>query len=300
MMSKPNVLAYSKGDANRPRSLRLDLGGWDAHALQWGEVGAPPVLLLHGFTANAHSWEHLARALSGTHDVVALDQRGHGYSAPTDRFGTKALVDDVGRTFDRLGWQSASIVGQSMGGVTGFLFAAREPSRVQRLVVIDSGPVAAPEGRARIQANVTGQDRFSSIEEVLLSARRSFPRADDLLLSHRVLHNLKLASSGQLEWRTARALMDGTAPRDDYSEDERWEAWRAIVAPTLLVHGQESDLLTLELVEQLISARPEIEVAHIERAGHAIPLDQPGALATVVERFLQDWSIAEEDDRIEV
>jgi esterase len=298
-MSNHDILAHSKGGADRPRSLRLDLGGWDAHALQWGDLGGPPVLLLHGFTANAHSWEHLARALSGAHDVVALDQRGHGRSAPTDRFGTKALVDDVGPAFDRLGWESASIVGQSMGGVTGFLFAAREPSRVQRLVVIDSGPVAAPEGRARIQANVTGQDRFSSIDEVLLSARRSFPRADDVLLSHRVLHNLKLTSSGQLEWRTARAWIDGTAQRDDYSEDERWEAWRAVTAPTLLVHGQESDLLTLELVEQLISVRPEIEVAHIADAGHAIPLDQPEALATVVERFLRDPATAEEDTRIE-
>jgi esterase len=270
----------------RPRSHRADLDGWEAHFLRWGEIGKPPVLLLHGFTAHAHSWQHLGQALSGSHDVVALDQRGHGRSAPSDRYGTRVLVDDVAHLFDHLGWKSASIVGQSMGGVTGFLFAAQHPSSVEKLVVIDVGPVAAPEGSARIAANVGTQVDFASLDEALAVATGSFPAADEVLLSHRVLHNLELTPDGRLTWRTARALLDGSAHRDDYSVEERWEAWGTVRAPLLLVHGVESDVLTPALVDELLVARPQTEVVHIEGAGHAVPLDQPVALAATVQSFL--------------
>jgi esterase len=269
-----------------PRSHRAALDGWDAHFLRWGEVGAPPVLLLHGFTGHAHSWQHLAQALSGSRDVVALDQRGHGRSAPTGLYGTRIQVDDVARLFDDLGRERGSIVGHSMGGVTGFLFAAQHPLSVEKLVVIDVGPVAASEGMARIRANVGGPDHFASVDESLAAARRSFPAADEVLLSHRVLHNLELTAEGRLTWRTARELLDGSAQRDDYSVEERWRAWQAVRARMLLVHGAESDVLTTPLVEQLLAARPETEVTHIEGAGHAVPLDQPESLATAVESFL--------------
>jgi pimeloyl-ACP methyl ester carboxylesterase len=87
-------------------------------------------------------------------------------------------------------------------------------------------------------------------------------------------------------WRTARALLDGSAQRDDYSAEERWDAWRRVRAPLLLVHGVESDVLTPPLVQQLLTARPETEVRHIEGAGHAVPLDQPESLADAVRSFL--------------
>jgi pimeloyl-ACP methyl ester carboxylesterase len=59
-----------------------------------------------------------------------------------------------------------------------------------------------------------------------------------------------------------------------------------VPAPTLLVHGADSDVLTYPLVQDLRDARPDLEVVGIDGAGHAIPLDQPGPLAAAVARFL--------------
>jgi pimeloyl-ACP methyl ester carboxylesterase len=227
------------------RQERVDLDGWDAHILRWGATSTRRVLLLHGFTSHAHSWQHLASALvSGAgHEVVALDQRGHGRS----------------------------------GGYS---------ARVDRIVVIDAGPEVAPGGGARIRANVGRPDVFASIDDALADARVWFPAADEELLRHRVQHNLVPTADGKLTWRTAPELRDGTASRDDFTAEERWAAWRTVSAPTLLVHGADSDVLTYPLVQDLRNARPDIEVADIEGAGHAIPLDQPGPLAVAVGRFL--------------
>ena len=173
-------------------SFRLDLEGWDAHLLRWGspDPDAGRVLLLHGGAGHAHVWGHLAGRLSDRFTVVALDQRGHGESGPTDRYGSKVLADDVGRVLDALGWPTASLVGHSMGGQAAYLFATAHPDRVERLVVIDTGPEADPAGITRIRANLAGPDSFATFDDALAEGRRWFPGADETLLRHRVEHNL--------------------------------------------------------------------------------------------------------------
>jgi pimeloyl-ACP methyl ester carboxylesterase len=198
------------------------------------------------------------------------------------------MVRDVGRLFDDLGWDTVSLVGQSMGGINAFLFAAAKPARVDRLVVIDVGPEIAPEGAQRVRRTASGPAIFASIDDALAQARESFPRADPGLLERRVRHNLVAMPNRRWRWRTDASLLDGTATPDDHTVDERWDAWRAITCPTLLVHGVESDVLTSPLVDAMVDARvaPGLEVVEIAGAGHPVPLDQPDALAAAVGAFL--------------
>jgi esterase len=279
------VPGISTGD-----SFRIELQGWDAHVLRW-ESPAPDggrVVLLHGGAGHAHAWAHLAGRLSGRYTVVALDQRGHGESGPTGRYGSKVLADDVGRLLDALGWPTASLVGHSMGGQAAYLFAAAHPDRVERLVVIDTGPEAEPAGIARIRANLSGPDSFATFDDALAEGRRWFPGADETLLRYRVEHNLVTRPDGTLAWRTATGIRDGDTAREDHSDDERWAGWRALRIPTLLVHGAESDVLTDALVTRFTESNPAIRVERIAAAGHSVPLDQPDALADVAAAFLSD------------
>jgi pimeloyl-ACP methyl ester carboxylesterase len=196
------------------------------------------------------------------------------------------MVHDIELLFDWLGWSTATIVGQSMGGINAFLFDAAQPGRVDRLVIVDIGPEVDPAGAARIQANVGNPDVFASFDEALAEGRRLFPLADAGLLVDRIRHNVIETESGALTWRTDRRLRDGSAQRDDHTADERWSAWRHGRAPLLLVHGTHSDILTPPLIERLLEARPNVTVVDIEGAGHAVPLDRPEALAAAVTSFL--------------
>lgn len=270
-------------------SFRVDLGGWDAHALRWkpkepDEAGR--VLLLHGGAAHAHTWAHLAGVLSDRFDVVALDQRGHGISGPSELQGSRVLADDVGRLLDALGWAQAALVGHSMGGQAAYLYAAAHPERVQRLVVIDSGPEAAPEGIQRIRQNVEGPASFADFDEALAAGRRWFPRAEEDLLRYRVEHNLEHGPDGRLVWRSSSLLRGDPASRRDHTDDERWAAWKALAIPTLLIHGADSDILTDRLVARFVEVNSAVVVARIADAGHSIPIEQPEALARVINDFL--------------
>ena len=271
-------------------SFRLELQGWDAHVLRWESPNpdAGRVVLLHGGGGHAHTWGHLAGRLLDRFTVVALDQRGHGESGPTDRYGSKVLAADVGRLLDVLEWPNASLVGHSMGGQAAYQFAAAHPDRVERLVVIDTGPEADPAGIARIRANLAGPDSFATFDDALAEGHRWFPGADETLLRHRVEHNLVTRPDGTLAWRTATGIHDSDTAREDYSDDERWDGWGRLRIPTLLVHGADSDVLTDALVARFAESNPAIRVERIEAAGHSIPLDQPDALAYVAAAFLSD------------
>ncbi|HEY3831466.1 MAG TPA: alpha/beta hydrolase [Acidimicrobiia bacterium] len=108
----------------------------------WGDVGdRPPVVLHHGFAANAFvNWVRpgLVDALAGAgHHVVALDARGHGRSdTPHDpaRYGHGRMADDVQQLVDHLGFERYDLAGYSMGGVVSATVASRD-HRVQRLVL---------------------------------------------------------------------------------------------------------------------------------------------------------------------
>jgi pimeloyl-ACP methyl ester carboxylesterase len=114
--------------------------------------------------------------------VVALDQREHGLSSPTSRDGSRVLADDVGHLLDALGWNNASLVGHPMGGQAAYQYADGQPYRVERLVAIDTGPELAPEGAARVRADMAGPDVFASAEEALTARWRWFPNVSEYLV----------------------------------------------------------------------------------------------------------------------
>jgi esterase len=285
MTGRRSFAVPSELPTSRGHSERVLLDGWDAHILRWGEPSPHRVVLLHGFASHAHEWQHLAAGLVPGHEVVALDQRGHGRSGLTDRYGTRVLVEDARLLLDALGWDRASLVGHSTGGQGALMLAARYPERVDRMVIIESGPQICPEDSVR--ADLRGRPRvFASVKGALSDARLSFPAADEALLRDRVEHDLVPNRDGGLTSRTAAGLREGTVKSDDFSAAECWAAWRSVIAHTLLVHGAESDVLTYPLVARLASVRPDVEVVHIEGAAHAVQLDRPRSLQAVVSAFL--------------
>src|SRR5262249_6284597 len=118
---------------------------WDGVAIayeEWGDGGAvPPVLLHHGFIADAASnWvaTGVVDALTEAgRRVIAPDARGHGRSQkPHDpgRYGEDVMARDLERLVEVIGAESVDLVGYSMGAVVSLLFAAAD-DRVRRLAI---------------------------------------------------------------------------------------------------------------------------------------------------------------------
>ena len=88
-----------------------------------------PLVLLHGFTGSWRIWDLVLPALEREHDVFAPTLPGHAGGPPADEVTQDAILDAVERQIDELGWETAHIVGNSLGGYIALHLAARGRAR---------------------------------------------------------------------------------------------------------------------------------------------------------------------------
>ncbi|KAE8611128.1 hypothetical protein XENTR_v10012351 [Xenopus tropicalis] len=123
------------------KELRFTVPWGQLAAKAWGPSDGRPVLCLHGWLDNANTFDRLIPLLPNDHHFVALDFSGHGLSSHMPegvRYQHVDYVSDVHRVVTQLGWRQFSIMGHSMGGVVGGLFASVFPKLVKNLILLDS------------------------------------------------------------------------------------------------------------------------------------------------------------------
>jgi len=127
--------------------------------------GAPWIVLANSLAADISMWDRQIPLLAGCFNVLRYDTRGHGRSdVPDGPYELATLADDLFRVMDSGGVDRATVVGLSLGGMTGLEAAIRRPDRIERLVCCDARadmPAAAVEGWNR---------RIGSVREGGMSA----------------------------------------------------------------------------------------------------------------------------------
>ena len=272
-----------------PRDATLLLRGFRLHYVEWGDPAAPPLVLLHGITGHARTWDTLALALADRWRVLALDQRGHGDSeaAPDGDYTVGAMAEDLGAFADALGLPTFSLLGLSMGGRVAMGFAGAHPHRVERLVIVDIAPDIHPPGMTRIRAMIANApEAIESEEWAVETAMAANPRADVGELRHRIKHALRREPDGTLTWKYARDLREMMRRGGRHEPMDLWERLTHITGPTLLVRGAESDVLSPELAQRVVTALPDGRLVEVPDAGHTVPGDRPAEFVAVVRRFL--------------
>ncbi|PWI45806.1 alpha/beta fold hydrolase [Streptomyces sp. ICBB 8177] len=128
----------------------IDAGGIRLACRVSGDPGGPPVVLLHALGEDGSDWTAVAEELGRRHRVFTPDLRGHGRSDRPGQYAFELMRDDLGALLDALRLERPTLVGHSMGGVVAYLYAAKHPDRVDRLVLEDTPPpfpldAAAPQ-----------------------------------------------------------------------------------------------------------------------------------------------------------
>ena len=274
-----------------PRDLQIAAGGLRFHYVTWGPESAPPVLLLHGLTGHARTWDALARDLAADFPVVALDQRGHGDSdrAPDGDYRVATMAGDVEAFVEALGLERFALVGLSMGGRVGIAYSGgRHAPRIERFCIVDIGPEIHAPGLERIRQMMSGSpERIESEEQAVEFVRRANPRMVEAGMRDRVRHGIRPLAGGGFEWKYDKALRDMMRQGGRRETIDLWEPLRRIAVPALLVRGADSDVLSAEVAKRMIDAPTDGRLVEIPGAGHTVPADQPEAFARAVRGFLE-------------
>lgn len=106
----------------------------------WGPADGPLLVLLHALGEDSSDWTPIATALASSWRVYAPDLRGHGASDWSGSYTIEQLTTDLKAFLDALDLDRVSLVGHSIGAPPAYLFAARHPDRVARIVLEDPAP----------------------------------------------------------------------------------------------------------------------------------------------------------------
>ena len=259
----------------------VTLRGQRFHYTEWGHAGAPPVVMLHGVTGHARTWDDEARALSGRYRVLALDQRGHGDSDPADDYGPAAAAVDLDGVVAQLGLTSLVLVGLSMGGRNAMYFTAKRPELVRKLGVVDIGP----EISARAAAAPPGPPEpatWESIEQAAQHLYRANPYPGIHYYRWVVATSLRRRADGALVWTWHPSIKERRAPGDV----DWWAIVRALTPPTLVLRGAESHVLDRDVAERMVKELPNGRLVEIPRAIHTLHEDNPDAVLAALRDFL--------------
>jgi len=245
------------------------------------------VVLVHGIPTNSGLWRNVMPVLADQFALYAPDMIGYGASEkPADQdLSVAAQADYLADFMDAVGIEAAHLVGHDIGGGVVQVFAVRNPSRVKRIVLIDSVAYDSwPEpGIARLKEPVW--DEIMQRLDIAKGFRKGLEQG--MVQKDRITDevvNLYADPFRELEGRlaylrAARALDN----RDLLAITEKVEA---IDKPVLILWGAEDVFQKVEYGRRLADALPNAKLRVIDGAGHFLPEDQPEAVARHVREFL--------------
>jgi lipase len=255
-------------------------GGLRVH--EWGEAGAPRLVLLHGVTGHGGQFRTLAEDwLAETRHVLAPDLVGHGASPYEPPWSIDAHLAAVTTAVGR---EPADWVGHSFGGRLAFELAAREPGLVRRLVLLDPAIhvpphvalFAAENGRReRVYASFDEAVEQRYVESQLHGAPRSLVEAE-------LREHLALGEDGRWRYRYCQSAVvaaygEMSAPPPPFG---------AVRVPTLLVLGEDSYLPYDHLLDPHRAALGELLTVVTVPGGHSVLWDALDETAAAIAAFL--------------
>lgn len=250
---------------DRPDGCRL------YHELHGSSV-EPPMILLEGLGGDIPGWRRNIPHLAAGHLVIAYDFRGNGRSDKPDAPVTMAtFVDDTVALLDDLAIPSVHAYGQSFGAMVAQEMALTHPDRVRSLVLACTH--AGPRLAARVDPpmKVPKDKPYLSLYSERFAREHPDHVAEDILVGSQ---NPQPPHAGRRQWEAIQG----------------WDAWDRlgdIRCPTLLLHGTEDRLISVENSRMLAERIPGAVLFLLEGAGHVYHSEQAEAADKAVTDFLR-------------
>ena len=272
-----------------PADCFVEVNGLRLHYLDWGGPSDHVLLLLHGITGNCHAWDDFAAHVSGDFRVLALDQRGHGASehAP-EGYPVTAFASDIVEFQRVLGFGPFDLVGASLGGRNAMPYAAERSASLRHLVLVDAGPELEPAGAKTVMSGI-GAERplaFRSRDEAGAYFRLRNPNTSPRQVERSIDYGLRLNWAKKLVWRHDPELLWITGSAGAREIPLLWESCGRISCPTLILRGEDSDVLGPTIMERMLAVMPSATAVEVPGAGHSILIDQPDRFERAVRAFL--------------
>jgi pimeloyl-ACP methyl ester carboxylesterase len=251
----------------------VKVNGYNIHYQDRGRGNT--IILMHGIFSSLQTWDGWAEELSKTHRVIALDMPGFGLTGgppELDDFDEEHALDAFGGFVNKLDLDTVSLAGNSLGGYIAARYAARNPGRVEKLILLD--PFGYPQDTPWILSVGTFPpvafigNYIQPAWAVALNVAWVYgdsDRVDEEDYIRYVQMNLRPGAK-PLYVKTLK-MIEARAENFDPPPFGR------ITADTLLMWGGEDDWVPLKLADKWMADIPKTKLIVYPTAGH-IPMEE--------------------------
>ena len=253
------------------------------HYVDWGNEGAPPMLLVHGGRDHCRNWDWVAEAFRDEYHIIAPDLRGHGDSqwSMGGSYTMPEYAYDIAHLVDQKNMAPVTILSHSLGGMISLQYAGLYPDKVKSIIAIEglgvSPLIMAKSAGKSINEKLIGwadelrkvsgrmPRRYASLEDDLKRMQDENPHLSEVQARHLTVHGANQNEDGTYSWKFDNYVRIfrpyGLSP------EEIRHLWSRITCPTLLIRGTES-WASDPIEDGRFNSFQNANVASIDGAGH--------------------------------
>lgn len=236
-----------------------------------------PLIFIHGLFGSLGNLGMLARAYFDSHHVIQIDVRNHGLSGHSPEMNYARMAQDILETLDELNIEKIILIGHSMGGKIAMHLAQIQPSRVEKLVVLDIAPFAYTQNHPDQIFKA-----LIAVDQAQLSTRTEVTALMKQYIAEEMVIQFLLKSWNKRQWR-----FNVNALNTHYTDILSWPNSTIFTGPTLFLKGQNSPYIQqTEHFDAIRVQFPEAEIQEIADAGHWLHAEKTAAVIEALAHFI--------------
>jgi len=255
-------------------------------------VNAEPhqlVLFLHGFPEFAWAWEEQLEYFGDEYHAVALDLKGHHYSAKPKsiaEYDFIKLARELKEVVRCLGYESLTLVGHDFGGVLAYTFGMLYPEMLNGMVILNAphpyifgreynNPEGDQKEKSKYMEYAQGDGVFDQTKFFKIMFSDDALLGSDFYAGKRKLRLMGEGWSSLSAWNRMKSYyraMDFPPSANEYkpTPSQMQKSMMTIHAPTLVLWGENDPYMSNKLLDGLEEFVPELEVKRFPEHTHWI------------------------------
>lgn len=246
-----------------------------------------PILLIHGFSSNVHTWEYYLKELGNEYPVIAFDLPGFGFSSkPHTTYSREGYVDILKQLIDYYHFERIILIGNSMGGEISLRYSILYPDKVEKLILVDAGglmdrkelPWFLQWGKTFIMDyfNFLFRNRLA-ISYMLKSAFYNKDVVDETKID---LYYYPLKTHGGIN--AHKSLLNSPY------EKIQAEKMQSLVIPVLILWGQNDQWIPVKYAYEFKKNLPNSYLVILPECGHIPQEEKPMESLKYIINFIND------------
>jgi len=274
------------------------------HYVDWGNPGAPPLLMVHGGRDHCRNWDWVADRLRDRFHIIAPDLRGHGDSAWAigGGYNPASYIYDIAQLIHQKGMAPVTIMAHSLGAAVTLGYSGAFSRNVKKVIAIEGlGPppdLAAQHAaltieqrlrswvRERRESSGRSPRKYPSIEAACARMAEENPHLSPAQALHLTIYGAHQNEDGTWSWKFDNYARFGDGV-GGLTTDEQHHLWSQITCPVLLVRGEES-WASDPVVDGRIQHFQNARLVNFAGAGHWVHHDKLDQFLAETDAFLTE------------